>query len=1273
MSGILRPALVTVKPVTPLTIADSHRPPHLGPYRLLGEIGRGGMGVIYRGVHVDSGLQVAVKTVLAMKPEVLAMMRREIRALKVLSHPDVVRIVDEGVDGALPWYAMELLQGRTFGVFRDRSDEVVVGTAEGSRTPEASTTDETVFRPTPETDDTSCVPAVAVRRRSANPRLFEGLTVIRQLCSSLAFLHGLGIVHRDLKPANILIRPDGRPVLTDFGLVAQMWGDGGRHVVDAAENGYGTPSYMAPEQINGDTGDPRIDFYAVGCILYELVSGQPPFPGPAARDIIAGHLNRAPLPLSAFVDDVPPGLETLIMRLLEKDPSDRLGYADDVAAALDALGVPFRAIADEPPAQAYLYRPRMIGRTAVQTRACVPVRAAAGGGGGVILIAAESGAGKTTLATAVGEFGRGLGLQVVTATCGVTAQDGDPSSGDVRAAPLQAFRPLLQAIADRCVGEGVAFTRVLLGSKGRLLGAYEPAIEQLAIKAGLPALADVPADASLDRLVAAFSSVLSRYIASQPLLLILEDLQWVDGLSMYVLRSLAGEFCRTQPLAIIGTYRTEEVTDGLRALAAINAVDTVTLPPLAEGEIGKIIGEMLAVRDVPPALARLLARCSGGNPLFVREYLRAAVEERRLYREDGAWTFTADLRVEGENDATALPESLRGLVARRISTVKGTAASLLAAAATLGKVFEMSILQQTAGVTETDALDALGELLDRHFLEAGGDGRVAFTHDKIRECVDAELPAADRQRLHRAAGVALEGRWAGTSELPLYFGELAHHWKSAGDAPKAMEYLGRAGEQALATSAYHDAVAYLRSAIDLDAAAPQRDRARQRARWHLTLGDSYRCVDDFAQSREQLTQALALYGWPVPAGRARLVAATLWQVAVQVATRYGLARTTMTADREELIDDATKGYVSLLQVTRVGADPMLPLYATIRGLNLAERGASASQRASGFAIWRILLAAVGMPGLANKYDSHVERELAATTEPAGRAYALVFSCVYYLLAGQWQRCIAAGQEARAISTEIGMRRIAEEASTCLAGAYACRSDARKGLAEYRAILAETRTGMERIKNLAHGGMAVMATMLGQLDIAQAAIEQARALPQDNLEARDGVWFQGSAAFVALHRGDHAAAREHADRAAALLTQVPSLMTETQGTILILLEVYVELWRHDQRPELEAAAERTCKQAMTVAKRMPFVRSQATYWIGECELIKGRPLRARRCWEQAIEIATACDLPAHIGRAHLALAHLNGPDAVHHDILGRDIFARHDLPLPRRPPTASALH
>ncbi|HVR29911.1 MAG TPA: serine/threonine-protein kinase [Thermoanaerobaculia bacterium] len=308
----------------------SSRASAVGPYRLLEPIGRGGMGAVYRAEHVETGLRVALKTVLVAHATELAAIRSEINALRRLTHPGIVRILDAGVEGAVPWYAMELLEGETLHGFQrgawsswvDSFDDLI----------ETAGTDAPTQQAHPSASHATRGMAVRDGAPAAAGKLPEALTLARRLCSPLAYLHELGIVHRDLKPANVFVRPDGRPVLMDFGLVSRWSAGGGRDVLEIAGTLAGTAAYMAPEQVRRERVDARSDLYALGCMLYELVAGRPPFCGHGVARTLEQQLTEAPEPPSSRVAGVPAGLDELVLRLLAKRPRDRIGHAERSAA-----------------------------------------------------------------------------------------------------------------------------------------------------------------------------------------------------------------------------------------------------------------------------------------------------------------------------------------------------------------------------------------------------------------------------------------------------------------------------------------------------------------------------------------------------------------------------------------------------------------------------------------------------------------------------------------------------------------------------------------------------------------------------------------------------------------------------------------------------------------------------------------------------------------------------------------------------------------------------
>ncbi len=319
-----------------------------GPYRVVRPLGHGGMGVVYRAEHVDTGESVALKTVTAPDAGELEALRREIHALRRVDHPGVVRIVAVGVVEGRPWYAMELLEGDTLRSYKRR---LAGGGAAGepyefptvvrprSVPPPAGDTGETE-EPAPST-----VPPVSratAFTRAAGGDLPRLLTLIRGVCEALAFVHGLGLVHRDLKPDNVFLRDGGpglppTPVLVDFGLAVSIAGARAHDRYEPGGKLAGSPAYMAPEQIEDAFVDARADLYALGVMLYESVTGTVPFVG-SVRQVLAQHLRTLPMPPSGCVVGVPPGLDDLVLHLLQKRPRDRPGYAADVAAALARLG-----------------------------------------------------------------------------------------------------------------------------------------------------------------------------------------------------------------------------------------------------------------------------------------------------------------------------------------------------------------------------------------------------------------------------------------------------------------------------------------------------------------------------------------------------------------------------------------------------------------------------------------------------------------------------------------------------------------------------------------------------------------------------------------------------------------------------------------------------------------------------------------------------------------------------------------------------------------------
>ncbi|HEX7844019.1 MAG TPA: serine/threonine-protein kinase [Kofleriaceae bacterium] len=285
----------------------------LGQYRVTGTIGHGGMGIVYAAEHSLLGKPAAIKVLqseLSQNQDVVTRFFNEARAATAIRHPGIIEIYDFGWtrDGAA-YLVMEFLEGETLA-------------RRSARMP---------FR----------WPAV--------------LAIARQIAGALAAAHAKGIVHRDLKPENVFLVPDPevpggeRIKLLDFGIAKLAVDTSSTLTVTRTGAVIGTPTYMAPEQCRGVAIDHRADLYALGCVIYELCCGRPPFRGEGTGDILAAHIYMPVPAMSTAKAEVPEAVEALVRRLLAKAPGDRLQTAEEVIFAIDAVNGERTITMDPPP------------------------------------------------------------------------------------------------------------------------------------------------------------------------------------------------------------------------------------------------------------------------------------------------------------------------------------------------------------------------------------------------------------------------------------------------------------------------------------------------------------------------------------------------------------------------------------------------------------------------------------------------------------------------------------------------------------------------------------------------------------------------------------------------------------------------------------------------------------------------------------------------------------------------------------------------------------
>jgi serine/threonine protein kinase len=763
-------------------------------------LGAGGFGVVYEAFDRERNARVALKTLARLDPGALYRFKREFRTLADVSHENLVELHELVSVGEQWFFTMELIAGVDFLSHCRGRDAAATHVSPFTATAVA---DAGSIPSSGQLATADAVAAPAAEHEPAPCDVGRLRPALLQLARGVASLHALGILHRDIKPSNVLVNDKGRVVLVDFGIATEL------NRPDRTEVGIaGTPQYMAPEQGAGLALTESADWYAVGCVLYEALTGRMPFAG-APMQILMDKQQRLPPRPRELRIDTPTDLDELCMALLRTQPDTRPSGAEVLARLNgDGSGDSRRtSVPDPSTVSAPSLSMPFVGRREALATLASAFRTVQDGHASTVFVHGHSGMGKSAL---VQHF-----FDVVGEPGSKRAEIGrDWLGDDVRrdaivlagrcyereSVPYKAFDSLVDAL-----------TRQLVASERADVDRWAPRDARILARV-FPVLMRVPSIAEARRLTreivdpqqlrtrafGALRELLARMAAERPLVVFIDDLQWGDADSAALLAGLTAPPHPPALLLILG-YRkeAEETSDVLRALrdAGVGrdddpSVHSISVEALDDDDACALARMLLGGDD--EATAKIIAKESQGSPFFIGELVRHVKTSAPLAAGTGL--------------------KLESVLRDRLSALPEGALRLLEIASIGAGPVPLGVAYRAAGLEAEQRAGAIGVLRAGHLVRASGSraaDRLEPFHDRIRETVTSTLEGEALAERHRQLAFALtESEHADPEALYV-------HFRAGGLDDRAAEHAEASAAKAARALAFDRAADFYRIALDL--------------------------------------------------------------------------------------------------------------------------------------------------------------------------------------------------------------------------------------------------------------------------------------------------------------------------------------------------------------------------------------------------------------------------------------------------------------------------
>ena len=648
----------------------------------------------------------------------------------------------------------------------------------------------------------------------------DALKLAVQIAHALEEAHGRGILHRDLKPGNILVTAQGTAKLIDFGLAKlTVAGEDTTRTMDGAI--LGTIAYMAPEQAEGLTLDARSDIFSFGAVLYEMLSGKRAFHGESTVAVLRSLLRDEPAPLLA-----PAELQRIVAKCLAKKPKDRYAGMAELRAALEQIAHHAdgkrEALSAAPISTAGRTNVGREVQRAQMGRAYARVKE---GRGIILAITGEAGIGKTSLLEDfIAELGDRGEKPVV--GCGRCSQ---------RLAGDEPYLPILEALESLLHPQsGPSFAGIMKTVAPTWYGLVGG--DSVETSGNGEAREKAPA-ASQERMKREFAALVQELSRLQPLVLFIDDLHWADISTIDILNYLAGRFSETRVL-VLGSYRPSDMA--LRGHPFLHIRNDLQ----SRGMFMEIVVPFLTVEDVerylelefpghgfPSDFASVIHAKTEGSPLFMADLVRYLHDTGGIVDEDGKWALARSLPEQPRE----LPESVRGMIQRKIEQVEDRDRRLLAAASVEGHEFDTAVITEVVEMDAADVEERLDVLERINVFVRRGEERefpdhsltlnYQFVHVLYQNALYDSLQPTRRATLCGKVAKALVARYG--DQVPTVAARVAVLFETARDFSAAAQYFHIAAGRSVGLFAFREALALAERGLNALKALPDGQARKQ--------------------------------------------------------------------------------------------------------------------------------------------------------------------------------------------------------------------------------------------------------------------------------------------------------------------------------------------------------------------------------------------------------------------------------------------------------------